>query len=136
ETKISPCQAQPPRQPHLILPLPLSFHFPPHLILQCYKLSQLPASCGATPSPPSTFSTTHAVPYAHVCANPPKSDASNLKQIIALPPLCLHSLTTLPSASFRQLYSIVVNHRSSPPASDLITMPRLAAMLRERTERP
>ena len=63
------------------------------------------ASCGGSATSGSTFSTTAAVPYAHTCANPPRSAASNRSAMMALPPLLCVSATTLLMASFRALYS-------------------------------
>lgn len=93
-------------------------------------------SCGGAWVLPSILTTRQAVPYAAVWANPPMSPASNLRQMMALPPRFLHSSTTLPMESFRHEYSMDVNHRSSPPAMLLKAMPRLAPMLRDRTVMP
>jgi hypothetical protein len=63
----------------------------------------LGASCGGVSTVSSIFSMIAAVPYAHTCANPLSSPASNRSAMTALPPRACVSDTTREMASLRAL---------------------------------
>ena len=61
---------------------------------------------------------------------------SNLKAMIAFPPRCIHSPTSLSIAAFLELYIRLVKYLISPPTDDLKKAPMSAPQFRERTTIP